>query len=76
MSLDNSYEDIKKSLTDSDASKNLTIRIIKLLIKEVNPEKCPEEKSTMPYLIAIGALACIVLILLILYLTSGGKQSK
>lgn len=71
---DSPFKDVM--VANSDASKNLTIRIIKLLIKEVNPDKCPEEKSTMPYMIAIGVLSCIVVLLLILYLTSGGTSSK
>lgn len=66
---DHPFKDLIKA--NSDASKNLTIRIIKLLIKEINPEICPEEKSTTPYIIAITSLSLLVLILLILYLTSG-----
>jgi hypothetical protein len=74
------YEQLKSQqpkfvLDNMEASKNLSIRLIKLLILEINPIKCPqcpqcpEEKSTKPYLACIGLLFLTVCILLVMYLT-------
>ena len=57
-SLDKSSKDML--IANSEPSKNLTIRIIKLLIKEVN-----SEDITKSYTLSISFLSCLIILLIL-----------